>query len=102
MPEWWPAVVFGWPAVIVSVTLAAVGIVGRKPIVLVVSAVLAAPFSFYLSGGNNWVATVGAVIPFTLLAGAYAVRRRRPWIAWCLLTLFVGVAIWIAVAVVSQ
>ena len=51
MPEWWPAVVFGGPTVIVSVTLAVVGIVGRKPIVLVVSAVLAAPFSFYSAGG---------------------------------------------------
>ena len=102
MPEWWPAVVFGWPAVIVSVILAASGIVSRRPVLLLVSAVLAAPFSFYLSLGNNWFATVGTVIPFTLLAGAYAVKRRRSWIAWCLLAPFVGVATWMAVIVISQ
>ena len=102
MPEWWPAVVFGWPAVIVSVTLAAVGIVYRKLILLVVSAVLAAPFSFYLSGGNRWVSTICAALPLTFVAAAYAVKRRRPWIAWCLLAPFVGVAIWLAVIVISQ
>ena len=102
MPEWWPAVVFGWPAVIVSVTLAVVGIVGGKPVLLVVSAVLAAPFSFYLSGGNSWILTVCAALPLTFVAAAYAVKRRRPWIGWCLLAPFVGVAIWLAVAVVSQ
>ena len=102
MPEWWPAVVFGWPAVIVSVTLAAVGIVYRKSVLLLVSAVLAAPFSFYLSGAESWVAMAGAAIPLTLVAAAYAVKRRRPWIAWCLLAPFVGVAIWLAVIVISQ
>ena len=49
MPEWWPAVVFGWPAVVVSLVLAAAGIVFRIPVLLLVSGVLAAPFSYYLS-----------------------------------------------------
>ncbi len=102
MPEWWPAVVFGWPAVVVSVVLAAAGIVFRKPALLVVSAVLAAPFSYYLSGAESWVALAGAAIPITLVAGAYAVKRRLSWVAWCLLAPFVGVAIWLAVVVVSQ
>lgn len=54
MPEWWPAVVFGWPAVVVSVLLAAAGIVLRIPVLLLVSAVLAARFSYYLSGDVSY------------------------------------------------
>ncbi len=38
MPEWWPAAVFGWPAVVVSVVLAAAGIALRRPLLLIVSA----------------------------------------------------------------
>ncbi len=102
MPEWWPAVVFGWPAAVVSVVLAAAGIVLRMSVLLLVSAVLAAPFSYYLSGAESWVALAGAAIPITLVAGAYAVKRRLSWVAWCLLAPFVGVAIWLAVVVVSQ
>ena len=96
MHEWWIAVVFGW-AVIVSVILAGAGIVYRNPVLLLVSALLVGPFSLYLSGGNNWLAVAGGAIPLTLVAGAYAVKRRRPWVAWCLLAPFVGVAIWLAV-----
>jgi hypothetical protein len=99
MPEWWPAVVFGWPAVVVSMGLAAVGVVLRTPALLVVSGVLAAPFSYYLSGGESWVAVAGPAIPLTLVAGAYAVKRRLRWVAWCLLAPFLGVAIWLAVSV---
>ena len=81
MPEWWPAVVFGWPAVVVSLGVAATGIVLKKPVLLVVSAVLAAPFSYYLSGAENWMAFAGPVILVALLSGAYAVKRGLSWLA---------------------
>ncbi len=102
MPEWWPAGMFGWPAVVVSVVLAAAGILFRLPVLLLVAGVLAAPFSYYLSGAESWVALAGPAIPLTLFAGGYAVKRRLWWVAWCLLAPFVGVAIWLAVGVVSQ
>ena len=81
MPEWWPAVVFGWPAVVVSLGVASTGIVLKKPVLLVVSAVLAAPFSYYLSGAENWMAFAGPVILVALLSGAYAVKRGLSWLA---------------------
>ena len=99
MPEWWPAVVFGWPAVVVSLVLAAAGIVLKKPVLLVVSAVLAAPFAYSLSGAKSWVAFAGPAILVTLLAGAYTVKRGLSWVAWCLLALFAGVALGLAVIV---
>ncbi len=102
MPEWWPAVVFGWPAVVVSLLLAAAGIVLKKPFLLVVSAVLAAPLSYYLSGANNWMACAGPTILVTLLAGAYTVKRGLFWVAWCLWALFGVVALGLAVIVLRQ
>ena len=85
--EWWPAL-FGWPAIIVSMGLAAAGIKLRKPVLLVVSAVLVAPLSLYLSGAASWFALTGPVILF--------------WIAWCSLASFAGVAVWLAVIVISE
>ncbi len=102
MPEWWPAVVFGWPAVVVSLVLAAAGIVLKKPFLLVVSAVLAAPLSYYLSGVENWMAFAGPTILVTLLAGAYTVKRGLFWVAWCLWALFGVVALGLAVIVLRQ
>ena len=102
MPEWWPAVVFGWPAIVVSLLLAAAGIVLKKPFLLVVSAVLVAPFSFYLSGAQNWMAFAGPTILMALLAGAYTVKRGLLWVAWCLLALFASLCLGLAVIVFQQ
>ncbi len=102
MPEWWPAVAFGWPAVVVSLVLATAGIVLKKPFLLVVPAVLTAPLSYYLSGAQSWMAFAGPTILVTLLAGAYAVKRGLLWVAWCLLAIFAVVALGIAVIVLRQ
>ncbi len=102
MPEWWPAVVFGWPAIVVSLLLAAAGIVLKKPLLLVVSAVLAAPFSLYLSGAQNWMAFAGPAILMALLASAYTVKRGLLWVAWCLLALFASLCLGLAIIVFQQ
>ncbi len=99
MPEWWPAVAFGWPAVVVSLVLAIAGIVAKKPFLLVVSAVLTVPLSYYLSGAQSWMAFAGPTILVTLLAGAYAVKRGLLWVAWCLFSMFAGTAFGLAVIV---
>ena len=101
MPEWWP-VVFGWPAVVGSVGLSTAGIGLRRPVLLVVSAVLVAPLSYYLSGAESWVALAGPVILLSLFASAYAVKRGPSWLAWCSLAPFAGVAVWLAVIVASE
>ncbi len=102
MPEWWPAAVFGWPAVVVSVVLAAAGIALRRPLLLIVSALMTAPLSYYLSGAETWVAPAGLALPLVLVGGAYAVKRCLLWLAWALWIPFVGAAIWLAIVVLSQ
>ncbi len=101
MPEWWP-VLFGWPAVVVSMGLAVAGIRLKRAVLLVVSALLVAPLSLYLSGAANWVALVGPVFLFSLFASAYAVKRGLSWLAWGSLVPFAGVAVWLAVLVASE
>ena len=101
MPEWWP-VLFGWPAVFVSMGLAAAGIGLRMPVLLVASAVLVIPLSYFLSGAESWVALASPVILIALLSGAYAVKGGLSWLAWCLLAPLAGMAVWLAVIVASQ
>ena len=99
MPEWWPVVVFGWPAVVVSMALAIAGIVTRRPSWLLLSALVAVPFSYYLSGAESRVALGGPIVLLTLVGGAYAVKRGQLLVAWCSLIPFAGVATWLAVSV---
>ncbi len=101
MPEWWP-VLFGWPALVVSMGLAATGIRLRKPVLLIVSALLVAPLSLYLSGAANWIALAGPVFLLSLFASAYAVKRGLSLLAWGSLAPFAGVALWLAVLVASE
>ena len=101
MPEflnWWPAVL-GWPAVAASLMLAAAAIVSRHPALLVVSALLAAPFGLYLGGAENWMAVAGPAIPLALLAGAYALKRGWILLAWCSLAPLAGTAGWLGVRI---
>ncbi len=55
--------------------------------------------SYYLSGAQSWMAFAGPTILVTLLAGAYAVKRGLLWVAWCLLSMFAGTALGLAVIV---
>ena len=99
--SWWPAVVFGWRAILFAIVLSVVGIIKRSAAVLVASAVIAAPFSLYL-GGTPRVGWLGFIIPVLLLGAGVAVRNRRIEIAWLLLMPVVAVVGWVASLVMEQ
>ena len=99
MPPWWPALVFGWPAVGLALVLAVTGIARNKPVLILASIAPAFPFSLYLAGAQNWMAFVGLSVPIALIGSAYAVRRRALWIAWGLLTSVVAALASIAVII---
>ena len=46
--NWWPAVVFDWPAILLAIVLSVLGITKKSPAVLVASAVIAIPFLYLL------------------------------------------------------
>ena len=78
--NFWPALVFGWPAVILALALAAWGITKRTPLALVLAAVIVLPFSFYLASSPSlgWMA---ALAPLLIASAAVAVRHRRGGVA---------------------
>lgn len=101
MPQWWPAIVFGWPAVIVTLLLSVAGIARKKPVLLVIATIVVAPFSFYLMGSPRF-GLVGLMIPLCLLGSSIAVHRRYMALAWLLLVPFVSVVGRLAFVVLSR
>ena len=99
--NWWPAVVFGWPAILLAIVLSVVGIAKRSPSVLVTSALIATPFSLFLGGGPRF-GWLGFMIPVLLLGASVAVRYRRVEIAWLLLVPIVAVVGWVASIVMGE
>ncbi len=101
MLEMWPAILFGWPAIMVALGLSVMGIVRRRARWLVVAAVVTLPFSLYLSGSPafGWL---GLSIPLLLPAASIATYHHHTKLAWFLLAPFVGVSGWLAIAVMSQ
>lgn len=101
MADWWPALVFGWPGIVVAIGLTAAGIIRRKWLWPLISAIIAAPFSFYLAGSPalGWLALLLAPM---LVASGMLVKYGRAGAAWLCLVPFVGVCGWLAAAVITQ
>ncbi len=99
--NWWPAVVFGWPAILLALVLSVMGVAKRSPLPLVVAAVIATPFSFFL-GGSPRFGWLGFMIPALLIGASIAVRYRRVEIAWLLLVPIVVVLGWVASIVLGE
>ena len=84
IPNWWPAIVFGAPGLIVSLVVSSVGIRAGKPILLCVGAVLSLPSAYYIGGIPGWFPAL-LVLPALHLIAALAVGRSRRSLAACLL-----------------
>jgi len=101
LSEFWVAVVFGWPAIVLALLLSATGIARGKPLFLGVAVAIMMPFCLYLAATPRgfWI---GVAVPFLLLSAAFAVRRRRSEIAWCLFAPVVAAFFWLAMVVMQQ
>lgn len=76
-------ILFGWPAIIVAMILAAVGLWRRDFRFLVAAAILSGPFSWFLSGFPHIKSPV-FLLPLTVFASAFAMFRQREMLAWFL------------------
>ena len=100
MPEWWP-LIFGWPFVGVAIVLFGLGLLRRLFPFVLLGSFFAAPFCLYLSlTPRFWF-----VAPFVLLssiAAGWVLSGGRPMMATLLVMPFVGLAAFVAWAVVTQ
>jgi len=94
-------IIFGWPAILSSQVLSAVGILKRKPWVVALGGLLCVPFAFYLSGYQA-VRFSAFLLPLFQFASAWALRANRKILAWILLFPLAGVSVVLAYIVLTQ
>ena len=99
--SWWPAIVFGWPAVALAMALATVGVATRKWGVIIAALVVVAPFSFYLAATPRG-AWFGLAIPLLLVGASIATRYRQTAGAWLSLAPIAVIVGWLAIIVAGE
>lgn len=88
----------GWPAIITTVGLAVYGLVKNNYWFLLGAAILAVPFSWYLSG-FPFVRSPIFLTPVLIFGAAWAMRYGREMLAWILGITFFLVVILLLFAV---
>ena len=77
-------IIFGWPAIILSLAVSVTGILKKWPWMLVVGGVLCAPFTLYLSAWT-YIHFFAFLLPFFQFGAAWAVHAKQKILAWVLL-----------------
>jgi len=80
-------VLVGWPAIIATVVLAIIGLVKSDYRFLVGAAILAFPFSWYLSG-FPLIRSFTFLLPLLPFGAGYAMRRNQEMVAWILAIIY--------------
>ena len=83
MLDFFLIILVGWPAIIVTVILAVIGLAKRDYRFLVGAAILAFPFSWYLSG-FPLIRSFTFLLPLLPFSAGYAQRHEHEMIAWIL------------------
>lgn len=73
----------GWPAIAATVVLAGIGLFKRDYRFLLWAAILAFPFSWYLSG-FPFIRSPIFLTPVLIFGAAWAMRYEREMLAWIL------------------
>ena len=99
--EMWPAILFGWPAILLALGLSATGILRGKPAWPIAGTILVLPVSFYLAGSPlfGWLAIS---LPLLLSGVSIAIYYRHPKVAWMLLAPVATTFAWLAVLVMNE
>lgn len=77
----------GWPAILVTVILAIIGLVRNDYRYLVAAAILAFPFSWYISG-FPLIRSFNFLLPLLPFGAGFAIRRDHEMIAWILAIIY--------------
>jgi hypothetical protein len=95
MSETLVILVFGFPAVVFSLLVSVIGILVGKSWLLIVGAILFAPFSYYLNGAPGSLG-LPIFLPLFQVAAAAAVREKKKRWAWLLLSPALAVSLYVA------
>lgn len=87
--------IFGFPAVILSLLVSVIGILTAKSWLLIVGAILFAPFCYYLNGAPGSLGLPIFLPLFQVAAGAAVREKKKRW-AWLLLLPALVVSLYIA------
>ena len=93
----WPILLF-WPAVVLSVLVAGLGILQRRVLLLVMAAVLVGPASLYLAASPGF-GLVGLTPIATYLLASAAIRRGRLKVGATLVAVTAAFFGWLALRV---
>lgn len=99
MPDMFVAMVFGFPAVFISLIVSVIGVLKEKFWLVIIGAVLFIPFSYYLNGAahNNGLPFL---LPLLMMGSAAAVREMNKLWAWILLVPSFLASLWIVIIAV--
>jgi hypothetical protein len=75
------ALLVGWPAILVTLILAVIGLLRNNYRFLLGAAILAFPFSWYL-GGFPSISSPAFLLPLLLFGSSYLMFRGREMLAW--------------------
>ena len=100
MLDFFLIILVGWPAIIVTVILAVTGLAKRDYRFLVGAAILAFPFSWYLSG-FPLIRSFTFLLPLLPFSAGYAMRRDHEMIAWILAIIYFLMILLLLFAVVA-
>jgi hypothetical protein len=71
----------GWPAIVVTLILASIGLLRNNYRFLLWAAILAFPFSWFLSG-FPFIRSLWFLLPVLLFGSSYLMFRGREMLAW--------------------
>jgi hypothetical protein len=97
MSGFFVVLVFGFPAVFLSLLISVIGIVKEKYWLVIIGAVLFIPFSYYLNGalGANGFAIL---LPLFQIVSAAAIREGNRLWAWLMLVPAFLAGLWVLAA----
>jgi hypothetical protein len=98
--SWWPILLF-WPAVALSILVAALGLAQKRVSRLLISAILVSPASLYLAATPR-LRFLGLLPIAAYLAAAAAMRRGHTQIGWMLVAVTATFFIWLAFTVFTS
>lgn len=94
--------IMGWPGILTSLGLSIAGVVRQQPRLLLIAALVALPFAWYLNAFWPLFRGFGLFLPLFQLGAALALYRHERWIAGVCLLPFVTIASVLAFIVLTQ